>query len=254
MTQQAHAETKASGDRAAAPDWKRTTYLLQAARCLDEIEEQQLLKRGELFYQFSARGHDMAQIMLGTLLNHPHDAVSGYYRSRPMMLSLGLSLQDAAAGPLMREGGLSSGRDIGVVFNMPSRNRACALPMAGGVGTQFTPIAGWAQAVDYRREVLGESRYQRAIGVALAGDAACATGGFWSALTIATTQKLPMLFYVEDNGFGISVTSDHQTPSGNIAANLASFKALRILDGDGTVPEQVWQLARQAVAHVRCGD
>jgi 2-oxoisovalerate dehydrogenase E1 component len=34
-----------------------------------------------------------------------------------------------------------------------------------------------------------------------------ATNGFWSALTMATTLKLPMLFYVEDNGLGISVPS-----------------------------------------------
>jgi 2-oxoisovalerate dehydrogenase E1 component len=40
--------------------------------------------------------------------------------------------------------------------------------------------------------------------VVLGGDASVATNGFWSALTIATTQKLPMLFYIEDNGFGIS--------------------------------------------------
>ena len=85
----------------------------------------------------------------------------------------------------------------------------------------------------------------------LGGDASCATGGFWSALTIATTQQLPLLIYIEDNGYGISVPSEYQTPGKDIAANLASFRGLAIFNGDGTQPEQAAQLVRDAVAHVR---
>ena len=59
--------------------------------------------------------------------------------------------------------------------------------------------------------------------VVLGGDASVATNGFWSALTIATTQKLPMLFYIEDNQYGISVPSTYQTPGGNIARNLGEL-------------------------------
>ena len=39
----------------------------------------------------------------------------------------------------------------------------------------------------------------------LGGEASVATNGFWSSLTIATTLNLPMVFYIEDNGYGISV-------------------------------------------------
>ena len=90
-----------------------------------------------------------------------------------------------------------------------------------------------------------------AIAVVLGGDASCATGGFWSALTIATTQQLPLLIYIEDNGYGISVPSHYQTPGCDIAANLASFRGLTIFNGGGTQPEQAAQLVRDAVAHVR---
>ena len=108
------------------------------------------------------------------------------------------------------------------VFNFPNPGGAHALPMCGGVGAQYTPAAGWAQAIKYKDEELGEGPGD-AIAVVLGGDASCATGGFWSALTIATTQELPMLFFIEDNGFGISVPSEYQTPGKDIAANLASF-------------------------------
>ncbi len=60
-----------------------------------------------------------------------------------------------------------------------------------------------------------------------------------------------MLFYVEDNGYGISVRSELQTPGGNIAANLASFANLTIFDGDGTDPMEASSLIDRAVAQVR---
>ena len=125
--------------------------------------------------------------------------------------------------------------------------------MAGGVGTQYTPAAGWAQAVTYHRDVLQDESWRNAIAVVLGGDGAVATNGFWSALTMATTLKLPLLFYVEDNGYGLSVPSSFQTPGGNIAENLASFKDLLVLDGDGCDPAETARLSGQAVAHVRSG-
>src|SRR6202034_2224317 len=206
------------------------------SRALDDIEESKLLPERKVLYQFSARGHDFAQILLGLQLTDPHDGVTVYYRSRPIMLALGTGLEDAAAGPLARTGSFSGGRDIGVVFNMPGEDGPSVLPACGGVGAQYTPAAGWAQAIQYRREKLGDMGYSRSIAVVLGGDASVATNGFWSALTIATTQRLPMLFYIEDNGYGISVSSQQQTPGGNIARNLASFRGLRILDGNGSDP------------------
>lgn len=236
---------------AAQADWRRVTRLVQLSRALDDIEETRLVPERKVLYQFSARGHELAQILLGLNLTDAHDGVAVYYRSRPLMLTLGLSLEDAAAGPLMRSGGFSGGRDIGVVFNMPGRGTPTVLPACGGVGTQYTPAAGWAQAIRYRHEVLGDGAYARSIAVVLGGDASTATNGFWSALNIATTLRLPVLFYIEDNAFGISVPSTYQTPGGDIAANLRSFSGLTILEGDGSDPRAAFDLTRRAVAQVR---
>jgi 2-oxoisovalerate dehydrogenase E1 component len=235
----------------AAIDWRRVTFLLHASRALDDIEESRLVPQRKVLYQFSARGHDLAQILLGLQLTDPHDAATVYYRSRPLMLALRVSLEDAAAGPLARSGSFSDGRDIGVVFNLPGRGGASVLPACGGVGAQYTPAAGWAQAIRFHHETLGDASYARSIAVVLGGDASTATNGFWSALNIATTLCLPMLFYIEDNAFGISVPSHLQTPGGNIAANLAAFSGLTILEGDGSDPQQAAELTARAVARVR---
>ena len=234
-------------------DWRRVAYLVHLSRAMDRLEEEELVPSRKVLYQFSARGHDMAQILLGTRLTQTTDAVCGYYRSRPLLLSLGVPLEDALGSNMGRAGGYSDGRDIGVVFNFPNAHGPSALPMSGGVGAQYTPTAGWAQAITYYRDVLKDPAYDQSLAVVLGGDASVATNGFWAALTIATTQQLPMLFYIEDNGYGISVPSSFQTPGGDIARNLASFGNLEVIAGDGTEPAEAARLVAQAVAHVRAG-
>ena len=230
-------------------DWREVARLVLTSREMDRIEEQELVPAKKVLYQFSARGHDMAQVLLGLHLKDG-DGAFGYYRSRPLLLALGVPLADALGSGMGLAGGYSDGRDIGVVFNYPNSGGAHALPMAGGVGAQYTPAAGWAQAIKYKQHVLKDGPLD-AISLVLGGDASCATGGFWSALTIATTQSLPLLIYVEDNGYGISVPSEYQTPGKDIAANLASFSGLTIFTGDGTDPDEASNLINEAVSHVR---
>src|SRR5262245_19145327 len=240
-------------------DWRRIAYHTLVSRALDDLEENTNRNRTSVprehlvLYQFSARGHDVAQTILGCLIDRRHDGVSAYYRSRPLLLSLGLSVADAHGSPLGRAGGFSDGRDIGVVCNFPKRDGPLVLPMSGDVGSQFTPAAGWAQAIQYHRDVLEDESYQGSIAIVLGGEAAVATNGFWSALTIATTLSLPLLFYVEDNGLGISVKGEMQTPGGNIAANLAAFSNLLVRDGDGCNPAETAVLLDEVVRHVRGG-
>lgn len=243
-----------------SPNWRRIAYFALASRLMDDLEETtnknrtSVPKEHLVLYQFSARGHDVAQVILGSMMTGRHDAAGAYYRSRPLLLSLGLSFEDALASPLGRSGGFSDGRDIGVVCNLPSRNGPIVLPMSGDVGSQYTPSAGWAQAIQYHRDVLKEKEYKGSAAVVLGGEGSVATNGFWSALTMATTLKLPMLFYIEDNGLGISVKGEMQTPGGNVAKNLRSFANLFIRDGDGTDPLQTAKLLEECFTQVRSGN
>jgi 2-oxoisovalerate dehydrogenase E1 component len=255
-------------------DWRRIAYTVLSSRALDDLEEATNRNRATVpkehvvLYQFSARGHDVGQAILGSLIDRPHDAAGAYYRSRPLLLALGLSLEDALGSPLGRAGGFSDGRDIGVVCNLPGWSGPTVLPMAGDVGSQYTPTAGWAQAIQLNarseatepaasngRQPDGDktAAWDGCIGVALGGEASVATNGFWSALTMATTLSLPMVFYIEDNGIGISVKGEMQTPGGNIAANLAAFGNLFIRDGDGCEPAAAAGLIAECVEHARSG-
>lgn len=236
-----------------ALDWLRVLRTVFVSRALDDLEETRLHPSKQVLYQFTARGHDVTQAMLAQSLEGRRDGVGAYYRSRPLALALGLSLDEALASTMMRSGGMSEGRDIGVVLNLPRQDGVCILPACGGVGTQYTPAIGWAQSIVYRAKTLRDPSYEGSIAVAHGGDASTATNGFWAALNVATTQQLPVLFFIEDNGYGISVRSTLQTPGGNIAANLASFTGLRVLAGDGSDPLGAAELIDDAVRGVRSG-
>lgn len=231
--------------------WQSIAKTVVASRRIDEIEEQQLAPKGLVTYQFSAKGHELFQILLAEYLQHHHDAATVYYRSRPFVLHAGMTYQEAFSGPLARRGSRNGGRDIGVVHNLVPRKNVTVLPASGDVGAQFTPAAGWAQAIRYYVRVLGDKSWEGAIAVALGGDGSVATNGFWSALTMATTLSLPMVFAIEDNGFGISVRSHLQTPGGNIANNLRAFRNLLVLDCDGADPADASDAVAEAVTVAR---
>jgi 2-oxoisovalerate dehydrogenase E1 component len=91
---------------------------------------------------------------------------------------------------MARTGSPSEGRDVGVTFSLPPRTGPTVLPMSGDVGSQYTPGAGWAQAICYR-DACGARGWQGAIAVAQGGEGSVAANGFWAALNMATVLDLP---------------------------------------------------------------
>ncbi len=233
--------------------WLDVLRLAHLSREIDRLETEDLTPKGEVKLQLPAVGHEVPQILLARALSHPKDAVTAYYRSRPFLLAGGLTPREALAGALGRTGSCTEGRDTGLMFHLRGRSGPTVLPTSGNVGAQYTVAAGWAQAISYRARVLGEEEWEGAIASAMGGDGSVATNGFWSAVNLATTLSLPMLFFVEDNGWAISVPASLQTPGGDIASNLASFGNLEVVQGDGSDPEGASHAIRRAVAHVRGG-
>jgi len=247
-------------------DWPQIVRLVLTSRLMDDLEENEFVPGGKIKYQFSAKGHELAQVLLSQHLTHPHDGATVYYRSRPFMLASGLSMQEAFAAGFAKTGSPSEGRDVGVVFSLQPRPSTAAsassasaqggltvLPSSGAVGAQYTPAAGWAQAIRYHQQVIKAKDWDGAIAVAMGGEGSTSANGFWAALNIVTTRDLPYLFFIEDNSFAISVRSELQTPGANVAANLKCYENLRIIEGDGTDPKEAAIKIAEAVEYVRRG-
>src|SRR5215212_925050 len=209
---------------------------------------------GKLKFQFGAKGHEIPQLIAAALLNHPHDGATVYYRSRPLMLGVGLTPFEAFASNMHKLEGVSGGRDIGVVFNHHQPGGVTVLPASGDVGAQFTPAIGWAQAVQYRATALGQDEYAGAVALAHAGDGATATNGFWSAVNIAAPKRLPYVMLIEDNRYALSVPWRYQTAAPSIVENLRNFQGLDIQSVEGGDIPALYQAIYKAIAAARKGD
>jgi 2-oxoisovalerate dehydrogenase E1 component len=204
-------------------DWGKVAYFCLLSRFMDLKERSERLPMS-----FPAMGHELVQVLTALLMEHEKDSASVYYRSRPLALALGMKPEDIFYA------NMGKGRDVGMMYYL----RGKILPTVGDVGGQFPKAVGWAQAIRYKG-------WDGAVAVAMGGDGSVASSGFWSALNIATTLNLPMVFVIEDNGWGIGVPSYLQTPGGNIAENLRSFKNLTVLEGRGYIPEETYGVLKE---------
>jgi len=245
----------------ASPDlgwWLTILERALVSRAMDDLEltpgykpQPENPAAGKLRFQFSAKGHEVPQLIAASLLDHPHDAATVYYRSRPFMLGIGLSPQTAFASNMHKLSGVSGGRDIGVVFNHKQPGGVSVLPASGDVGAQYTPAAGWAQAIRYRSEELGEAEWSRAVALCFGGDGSTATNGFWAALNIVTTLQLPMVMILEDNGYALTVPARYQTSGGQLLANLSNFQGVGLHSVDGADVVKLHAALAQAVGAAR---
>lgn len=231
------------------------------SRAIDDLEVSKEYRpnpdkphEGRLKFQFGAKGHEVSQLITAALLNHEHDGATVYYRSRPLMLGVGLSPFEAFASNMHKLEGVSGGRDIGVVFNHKQPGGVTVLPASGDVGAQFTPAVGWAQAVQYHVESMGEEEYRGAVGLAHAGDGATSTNGFWSAINIAAQHRLPYIMLIEDNQYALSVPWRYQSAAPSVVDNLASFQGIRIQSVEGGEIEALYAVIQSAVAGARNGE
>src|ERR1700729_4029576 len=71
-----------------AMDWRAVLRHVAVSRALDDLEEFTLLRDRKVLYQFSARGHDLTQVLLSTQLTGSQDGVGGYIGRAPYCSAL----------------------------------------------------------------------------------------------------------------------------------------------------------------------
>ncbi|AWW28138.1 thiamine pyrophosphate-dependent dehydrogenase E1 component subunit alpha [Acetobacterium carbinolicum] len=103
------------------------------------------------------------------------------------------------------------------------------LPAAGALGGTWAEIAGFAWA-------LKNDGKKRQIGFAPYGDGAISQGATYEAMNIAALFKLPILFFIENNGIAMSTPVESQSPLENLADRAAAFNMKGVtVDGDDPV-------------------
>jgi 2-oxoisovalerate dehydrogenase E1 component len=226
-------------------DLIRAFRAMHSARRLDDREI--LLKRqNRIYFQVSGAGHEAAQAAAAMVLRPGEDWVYPYYRDRTLCLMLGVTVEDmllqavgAAADPS------SGGRQMPSHWGSARLNIVTA---SSPTGTQFLQAAGCAEAGRYlepERDTLT---------LVCTGDGATSEGEFWEMLNAVSLLRLPVIIFVEDNGYAISVPVEHQTAGGNISMLVAGFPYLYRQEVDGTDFLASYEAMRSAEAYCRAGN
>jgi 2-oxoisovalerate dehydrogenase E1 component len=233
--------------------------LMIATQCMAKLydENRALCK----YVHSTSLGHQAIQLATAFQLK-PQDYVSPYYRDESLLLGLGFT-----PGQLMRQllakadDPFSEGRSY---YSHPSSvdaDKPKIIHQSSATGMQAIPSTGIAQGLKYL-ETLREkgdlpsdnsNLEERGIVVCSFGDASFTEGEVSEALQVAVLKKLPIIYLVQDNRWGISVTSEEARVMDAVtyASGFTGIKAKRI---DGTKFIRCYDVMEKVVADVRNGN
>ncbi len=200
-----------------------------------DLREESLNRQGKGHFHVSGRGHE-ALAAVGAQLRDG-DYLVPYYRDRGLCMGRGMTTRHLALEYFAKRDSASRGR------MMPSHYCSRELNIVSvptPTGAQLLPACGiaWGLQLDQKDGVV----------VTCIGDAATRQGDFYEALSFALEKKLPVLFLVEDNAYGISTPTRLTNPMALQVFNPAQWQKM-----DGADPLAVHAATQQALARIRAG-
>jgi acetoin:2,6-dichlorophenolindophenol oxidoreductase subunit alpha len=168
------------------------------------------------------------------------DAITATHRPHHLAIAHGVPLRPMTAEIFGRETGLGRGRGGHMHLFDPSTHFSCSGIIAEG----FPPALG--QAFAFQRQSGSH------VAVAVTGEGAANQGAFHESLNLAALWKLPVVFVVEDNDWGISVPRSASTSVASNADRAAAYGMPGVRVEDNSV-EGVYAAAGAAVERARSG-
>jgi pyruvate dehydrogenase E1 component alpha subunit len=217
-----------------APDELRELYsLMVAVRHLDTsaIAWQ---RQGIIPGYAPELGQEAAQVGSGYAVDTTRDFVFPTYREMGVARTMGVDMVAyMSTHKATWHGGL---------YN-PMESRLA--PIQAVVAGSVLHAVGWAhgQTLDGKD------------GVALTyfGDGASSQGDVHEAMNFAAVMKAPVVFFIQNNGWAISVPTERQVAGGSVAARAAGY-GIPALHIDGNDVAAVVDATRRAFAHARAGN
>ncbi|MBX3119773.1 MAG: hypothetical protein KF784_11955 [Fimbriimonadaceae bacterium] len=195
-----------------------------------------LLRQSKGWFQVGGLGHEALAAFAYCLRSD--DYIFPYYRSRALMLARGMKNSDLATAYFAKRDSSSGGRQMPGhyssrklnVFSVPTPTGANLLPACG---------TAWAMKLSGTDSVCFAS----------IGDAASRQGEFYEAIAFAVQEKLPVIFVIEDNKYGISTPTEKFMP-----LNLGVINPDLVVHVNARYAENVLQAGQAAVDKARRGD
>lgn len=212
-------------------------------RKLDEKAASYLKMAKGWSYHAPCAGHDGIQIAMGYMFRQGKDFLFPYYRDLITSLSAGITPLEIILNGLSKDGDVAGGgRHMSNHFAKPSiriqNGSSCT-------GNHCQHAAGTARGV---KKYKGDE-----VVIYSGGDSACAEGYFYESVNGANTEKLPVIFVIQNNKFGISVPIREAFINPNVSDVFRGFDNLKIIQCDGRDVFDSIRAMKEAYAYVLSG-
>jgi len=181
----------------------------------------------------TSRGHEAIQIATGFQLED-YDFASPYYRDESMLLALGLRPYELMLQLMAkRDDPFSGGRSY---YSHPSLKRAGfpTIPhQSAATGMQAIPATGMAHGISYLESQGLLKSEDKPVVLCSLGDGSVTEGEVAEAFQMAVLKKLPIIYLVQDNNWGISATGKEMRAMDAYEYALG-FKGLERIQTDGS--------------------
>ena len=199
------------------------------------IEEKMLilLRQGRISKWFSGIGQEAVAVG-ATLALDADEYIMPMHRNLGVFTGRKMPLDKLFMQWQGRKEGYSKGRERSFHFGS-NEHHICG--MISHLGPQLAIADGIALAHKLRKE--------EKVSLAFSGDGATSEGDFHEALNVAAVWKLPVIFIVENNGYGLSTPSDEQFICKQIADKGIGY-GMKAITIDGNNILEVYQAVKEA--------
>lgn len=222
-------------------EWFRLIHL---GRLLDDKARNYLRQAKGWSYHASHAGHDGIQIALGLAFRPNKDFLFPYYRDMLTSLAAGITPYEIILNGLSKAQDVASGGRH--MSNHFAKISIGIWNVSSATGNHTQHATGLGRAVKYYDD--------DAIVYSSQGESSCSEGYVFEALNGASREVLPVIFVVQNNGYGISVPVSEQTANPIVSENYRGLKGLLIINCDGTNPFDATKAMRRATDHVHGGN
>jgi 2-oxoisovalerate dehydrogenase E1 component len=202
-----------------------------------------------------SRGHEAIQLATAFQLL-PCDFVSPYYRDESLLLGLGFTPYTLMLQLLAKADDIFSGGKIYYSHpNYRGGDKPVIIPQSSSTGMQAIPATGIAQGLQYLQKI-DSPLYKKGpngetpIVICSLGDASLAEGEVSEAFQMAVLKKLPIIYLVQDNNWGISVASS-ESRNMNAFKFARGFKGLERVSIDGSDFFESYRTMKNVTKEVR---
>lgn len=198
----------------------------------------------------TSRGHEAIQVAVGMQLK-PCDYAAPYYRDESMLLAMGFTPYELMLQLLAKGNDIfSGGRTYYAHPSYKQPDKPTIPHQSSATGMQAIPATGMAQGVQYlEKKGLLQSPLAPIVLCSL-GDGSVTEGEVSEAFQFAALKQLPIIYLVQDNDWGISVSAS-EARSMNAFEFAAGFKGLDRISIDGSNFVTAYNAMQNAINKVR---